>query len=205
LGLSGGIKALTGYQRNEPIEQTITKVYSAFNDAKTIPFIQKSLRSAREIFQYGGHSTVKLNERNFNLRFDNRREVTIEHETFSETKPFSHSTNSVQARLISSFGSGRYRVYSPISSTQCKGDAYLSLTRRMLVRVLRDEGYSLGRKEIARLMKELGLPCSLNFISKQKGKKPIFNSIPPTAKTLIYLKKFSGVLSGFDYHSLLRD
>ena len=206
LGLSGGIKALTGYQRNEPIELTIEKVNEAFNNSKIIPFLQKSLRSAKEIFQYGGHSTLKLSERNFNLKFDNRREVTIEHETFSETKPFIHSANSIQARLISSFGSGRYRVYSPISSTQCKGDAYLSLTKRMLVRVLRNGcSVNLERCEIARIMKEIGLSCSLNFISKQKDRSVIFYSIPQTKKTMECLMKFTVVYPFFDVNLLIRN
>ena len=205
LGLSGGIKALTGYQRNEPIEHTINKVYNAFNGSKTIPFMQKSLRSAKEIFQYGGHSTLKLSERNFNLKFDNRREVVFEQETFSETKPFIHSANAIQARLISSFGSGRYRVYSPISSTQCKGDAYLNLTKRMLVRVLRNM-YSphLKRREISRVMKEIGLPCTLNFVSKQKDRNAIFYSIPQTQKTMDCLRKFSVIYPSFNVDFLIR-
>jgi len=204
LGLSGGIKALTGYQRNESIEQTIEKVYNAFNDSKTIPFLQKSLRSAKEIFQFGGHSTLKLSERNFNLKYDNRREVTLEHDTFCETRPFIHSTNAIQARLISSFGSGRYRSYSPISSTQCKGDAYLSLTKRMLVRVLRQNSI-LKRIEIARLMKEIGLSCSLNFISKQKDRSAIFYSIPQTEKTQYFLRRFGVVYPSFDVNLLIRN
>jgi len=207
--LSGGIKALTGYQRHEPIEMTIEKVDKAFNNSKIIPFIQKSLRSAKEIFQYGGHSTLKLSERNFNLRFDNRREIVEDHGTYCTTKPFVHSNNSIQARLISKFGSGKYRSYSPISSTQCKGDAYLTLTRRMLVRFLRDDltqnlKLNLTRSEIARIMKEIGLSCSLNFISKQKNRKVIYNSIPPTEKTLIVLEKFNLLFPSFDKNLLLR-
>ena len=206
LGLSGGIKALTGYQRNEPLEVTIEKVYNAFTDSKTVPFIQKSLRSAKEIFQDGGHSTLKLSERNFNLKFDNRREITLEHDTFSETKPFIHSANAIQTRLISSFGSGRYRVYSPISSTQCKGDAYLSLLKRMLVRVLRNgDSPILKRYEIARIMKEIGLPCSLNFISKQKDRGVIFYSIPQTEKTMVCLRKFTVVYPFIDINLLIRN
>jgi len=139
LGLSGGIKALTGYQRHESLEQTIDKVNKSFNGSKQISFIQKSLRSAKEIFIDGGHSTLKLNERSFNLRFDNRREITVEKNGYHLTKPYLHKNNSVQNRLVSSLGSGRYRLYSPISSTQCKGDAYLDLTRRMLVRLLRND------------------------------------------------------------------
>jgi len=139
LGLSGGIKALTGYQINEPIEQTIDLVNKSFNGSKQIPFIQKSLRSAKEIFINGGHSTLNLSERNFNLKFDNRREITVDCHGYHQTKPYLHKNNSIQNRHVSSFGTSRYRVYSPVSSTQCKGDAYLDLTRRMLVRLLRTD------------------------------------------------------------------
>jgi len=193
---------------------TIEKVYNAFNDSKTVPFIQKSLRSAKEIFQYGGHSTLKLSERTFNLKYDNRREITLEHDTFSETKPFIHSANAIQARLISSFGSGRYRIYSPISSTQCKGDAYLSLLKRMLVRVLRNgdspilkngDSPILKRCEIARIMKEIGLPCSLNFISKQKDRVVIFYSIPQTEKTMECLRKFTVVYPFININLFIRN
>jgi len=201
LGLSGGIKALTGYQRNESIEQTIKKVFISINSTKTIPFIQKSLRSAKDIYQKGGHSTLKLSERNFNLKFDNRREIVEDHGTFCSTKPFVNSINSIQARLISSFGSGKYRVYSPISSTQCKGDAYLHLTRRMIVRLLRD---FLTRSEIRKIMKEIGLPCTLNFISKQKGRKVILNSVPMTEKTFECLKKLTLIYPEFKPEILIR-
>jgi len=139
LGLSGGIKALTGYQRHEPIEQTIDKVNKSFKGSKQITYLQKSLRSAKEIYIDGGHSTLKLNERSFSLRFDNRREITIEKNGYHQTKPYLHKNNSVRDRLVSGFGIGRYRIYSPISSTHCKGDAYLDLTRRMIVRLLRTD------------------------------------------------------------------
>jgi len=210
LGLSGGIKALTGYQRHEPIEQTIDKVNKSFNDSKQITFIQTSLRSAKEIYQLGGHSTLKLSERIFNLKFDNRREITRELNGYHQTKPFYDKTHSTQFRLISSFGNGRYRTYSPISSTQCKGDAYLSLTRRMIVRLLRSGDYlsdtrlSFSRGEISKVLLEIGLKTSLNFISKQKNKPVILNSIPLTLKTLACLDKLKVIFPFFNERILLR-
>ena len=123
------------------------------------------------------------------------------------TKPFIHSLNSTQNRMISSLGTGRYRKYSPISKTHCKGDAYLSLTRRMIVRLLRDEELiqlKLTRLDIFKILKEIGLKCSLNFISKQKGKLPIYNSIPSTQKTLLYLKNLKVIFPNFNPCFLLR-
>jgi len=208
LGLSGGIKALTGYQRHESIEQTIDKVNKSFNGSKQIAFIQTSLRSAKEIYLKGGHSTLILNERIFNLKFDNRREITDCKGTYHVSKPFIHCLNSTQNRLISSFGSGRFRKYSPISKTQCKGDAYLSLTRRMIVRLLRDKELiqlKLTRLDILKILKEIGLKSSLNFISKQKGKPPIFNSIPSTNKTLGCINKIKVIFPNFNFDFLLRN
>ena len=207
LGLSGGIKALTGYQRHESIEETIDKVNKSFNDSKQIAFIQTSLRSAKEIYQNGGHSTLKLEERLFNLKYDNRREITDCKGTFHITKPFVHCLNSSQNRLIASLGAGRYRKYSPISKTHCKGDAYLSLTRRMITRLLRDQDLiqiKLTRLDILRVLKEIGLKSSLNFISKQKGKLLIYNSIPSTEKTLVCLRKLNVLFPNLNPELLLR-
>jgi len=64
LGLSGGIKAMTGYQQSESMEELIPKIISYFNSpSKSLPFIQTSLRSAKDIYLGGGHTTLKLNER----------------------------------------------------------------------------------------------------------------------------------------------
>jgi len=209
LGLSGGIKALTGYQRHEPIEETIDKVNKSFNGSKQIAFIQTSLRSAKEIYQGQGHCTLKINERFFNLRYDNRREITQECKGYHQTKPFNDKTHSVQSRLIAGFGGIRYRIYSPVSSCQTKGDAYLSLTRRMVVRLLRTDNFfinhpQLSRLEIALILKKIGLRSSLNFISKQKNLSVILNSIPPTPKTLECLKNLQVLFPSFDYNILIR-
>jgi len=76
----------------------------------------------------------------------------------------------------------------------------------MLVRVLRtSHPLKLKRFEIARIMKKIGLPCSLNFISKQKDRCVIHNSIPQTEKTLEILKKFSVAYPFYDINILIRN
>jgi len=152
---------------------------------------------------------LKLTERVFNLKFDNRRVVVASGREYHETRPYLEKTSCIQARLISSFGTSRYSVYSPISSTQCKGDAYLSLTRRMLVRLLKNdskllETVEVTRVDIQKILKNIGLTCTLNFISKQKDKKFIYNSIPITQKTLKVLEDFTLVFPSFEKSMLLR-
>jgi len=129
--------------------------------------------------------------------------------TYHKTKPHLDKNSSLLTRKISSFGASRYSLYSPVSSTQCKGDAYLSLTKRMLVRLLKNDCCLLGltqvsRLEIQKILKELGLKCTLNFISKQQDKKFIFNSIPTTQKTLEVLEKWSVMFPSFDKRILIR-
>jgi len=184
----------------------IEKIHKSFNTTKQITFLQKSLRSAKEIFMTGGHSTQKLQERSFNLKFDNRREITNEKNGYFETKPFINTISASQNRLISSLGNRRFRLYNPVSSNQLSGDAYLNLTRRMIVRLLRNGqmGYSLSRLEVYKIMKQLSLPCTKNFISKQKDLFFIFNSIPKTEKTLEVLTRFSVIFPNFDINSLIR-
>lgn len=200
---------MTGYQRHEPIEQTIDKVNKSFKGSKQIAFIQTSLRSAKEIYQEKGHSTLKINERFFNLRYDNRREITVDCNGYHQTKPFKDKTHSIQSRLIAGFGGIRYRVYSPVSSSQLKGDAYLNLTRRMIVRLLRTDSFlfshtTLTRKEIYLVLKKIGLKTSLNFISKQKNLSVILNSIPSTPKTVECLKNLQVLFPSFDCNVLIR-
>ena len=207
--MSGGIKALSGYQRHEPIEQTIDTVNKSFNGSKQIAFIQTSLRSAKEIYQENGHSTLKINERFFNLRYDNRREITLDCKGYHQTKPFKDKTHSIQSRLIAGFGGNRYRVYSPVSSSQLKGDAYLNLTRRMVVRLLRTDSFLVShtaftRKDIYLVLKKIGLRTSLNFISKQKNLSVILNSIPSTPKTIECLKNLQLLFPSFDCNALIR-
>jgi len=208
--LSGGIKALSGYQKHEPIEQTIDIVNKSFKGSKQIAFIQTSLRSAKEIYQGQGHSTQKINERFFNLRYDNRREITNECTGYHQTNPFKDKSHSMQSRLIAGFGGMRYRIYSPVSSSHTRGDAYLNLTRRMVVRLLRTDNFLLdnnthfSRLEISKILKKIGLNTSLNFISKQKNLCVILNSIPSTPKTLECLKKFHVLFPFFDYNMLIR-
>ena len=62
----------------------------------------------------------------------------------------------------------------------------------------------LNRKEIQKIMHEIGLVCSLNFISKQKGLRVIFNSIPNTEKTKKILENFTVIFPNFDFKTLLR-
>lgn len=204
LGLSGGIKAMTGYQQSESVEELIPKIISFFNSpSKSLPFIQTSLRSAKDIYLGGGHTTLKLNERWFNLRYDNRREI-IRGDGYHSSRPF----DSIQKCLF-------FRGISVLSIKnkslgKVSGDAYVSLTKRMLVRICLSDPLTYGvkenltRGEILKIMRVIGVKTLPGFLSKQKGLPAHQNSLPSTKKVMDILLKFKCIFPDFPVELLLR-
>jgi len=71
--------------------------------------------------------------------------------------------------------------------------------------MLNEPGFhQLSRVEIQKILKKTGLDCSKNFISKQKGLRVIFNSIPNTPKTKKVLENFSVIFPNFSVVTLQR-
>jgi len=198
---------MTGYQRSESMDDVIPKFIKYFNtDSKSIPFIQVSLRSAKEIFLEGGHSTLKLNERWFNLRYDHRREIIPGDEGYHKSKPFSNKKEcSFYRDLADLLSKSRLKATGTL-----KGDAYLSLLKRMLVRICMNDPLTFGVKEelsrieIIRLMKVVGLKTLPNFLSKQKDFLPIYHSVPASPAVLKVLEKFKCVFPDFPEELILR-
>ena len=90
------------------------------------------------------------------------------------------------------------------------GDAYVSLTKRMLVRICLTEPLPFGvkenltRSEVLKIMSVLGVKTLPNFLSKQKGLLPQRNSLPPTKKVMEILLKFKCVFPDFPIEHLIR-
>ena len=106
-----------------------------------------SLRSPRSIFQKGGTVTPLLEERVFNMKFDNRRQIegytiskniNIKNEgLFYLSKPHRDIGSSLLYRKISVLGNARYNVFYPSSSSgTMNGRTYNVLLKRTLVRAL---------------------------------------------------------------------
>ena len=71
--------AATGFQRqklkNSELNELLTKTFNS--DEKVINFIRTSLRSALDVYKYGGHVTQTFTDQIFRLHYDNRRIITI--------------------------------------------------------------------------------------------------------------------------------
>jgi hypothetical protein len=78
IGLSGTITATTGFQHSR-LDRTFFE--STFIDviqnssSKVIEYIQTGLRSAKDVYDYGGHLIRTYKDRSFSLEYDNKRRV----------------------------------------------------------------------------------------------------------------------------------
>jgi len=198
---------MTGYQRSECMDDLIPKFIKYFNtESKSIPFIQVSLRSAKEIYLEGGHSTLKLNERWFNLRYDHRREIIPGGEGYHRSKPYKNKKEcSFYRDLADLLTKSKSR-----STGTLKGDAYLCLLKRMLVRICMNDPLSFGVKEkltrieIIRIMGAVGLKTLPNFLSKQRDLYPLYHSVPASPSVLKVMEKFKCIFPDFPEELLLR-
>ena len=210
LGLSGGIRAMTGYQNNQMVSELVEDVKRVFDDDKQVPFIQSSLRSAKDIILEGGHVCLKLEERIFNLKYDNRRLIKGYKDGFYSSIPHVNVNSCRLARSISSLSSNRYNKYYPLNLVKSDGRTYLSLTKRMLVRVLLNSSSflktdrSFERSEIVEIMGALGVKCLKDYVSKQRHAYPIPKSLPATDEIRSILKRFKDLFPSFDINYLLR-
>jgi len=90
------------------------------------------------------------------------------------------------------------------------GDAYVSLTKRMLVRICLSDPLSFGvkenltRGEVLKIMKVIGVNTLPNFLSKQKGLLPHYNSLPATKKVMGILLKFKCIFPDFPVDLIVR-
>lgn len=74
-----GIKATTGFQsrfyKSNELERIFLDVLSG--EWKSLEYVQHRLRSAKDIYNEGGHVTMEKKDQNYRLKFDNRRKVIV--------------------------------------------------------------------------------------------------------------------------------
>ena len=137
------------------------------------------------------------------MRYDNRREI-IHGDGYHSSKPFDSIQKCLFFRNLSLLGTKKNVVGKVL------GDAYVSLTKRMLVRICLSDPLTFGvkenltRGEILKIMKVIGVKTLPNFLSKQKGLSPQQNSLPSTKKVMEVLQKFKCIFPDFPVDLLLR-
>lgn len=215
LGLEGKIRAMTGYQVTIQSQELVEKVLDVMHGDKTLPFVQFSLRSAKDIYQKGGNVTAKLQEKVLNMKHDNRRNVTelseLNEGFFAISLPHESIISCKKFRLISSLGSKRFNVFYPSGSSKSTDNKnYLSLTKRMLVRALLNHpslfGFdnTLTRSEIVEFLAKYKIVCRKDFVTKQKSLVFVKNSLPSTTAVLKVLECIQQDHPAFDKTIFIR-
>jgi hypothetical protein len=77
MGIEGKMMAATGFQKQGYEKPELVNLFKSIlsSKEKLFEFSRKSLRSAKDIFDKGGHVTKVIKDQTFRLFFDNRREM----------------------------------------------------------------------------------------------------------------------------------
>lgn len=190
---------MTGYQQSQPHDVLVKLILDSFDTTKSIRFMQYSLRSGIDIFKKGGSLTQSLSEKNFNLAYDNRRSIieTNQYKTFFRTRPFNSLEQCQLARKISTLDKNKFSFLDHIKSDLINKTPFIKICIRMVIRALFQRNDILGlpitpkmnRIMCFNILQDLKVNVTLNYISQQKAKPFIPNSIPIVPDTTALINK----------------
>lgn len=171
---------------------------------KKIEYLQKSLRGGNEIYKKGGHVVMKYKERNFSLKYDNRRKVLDpqEGEHFLDTVPLNSIEDGAELRKLSKiFSQTAYNRNSSKSLRKSCKTVLETGIRSFLKDLLSEEPmYGLDEykhtfkdyNDIIKFIKEFGYSSisksSLSMIKKRKTVRKSVERTPETERFVDYVK-----------------
>lgn len=217
LSVDAKIKATTGFQARDYSMQEMETLFvdTLASEDKSLEYIQKSLRSAKDIYKKGGHVTALYKDQIFRLHYDNRRIIQIPEdlEVFDVTKNLLDSmpvkTKEVAGNLRSIGKMHKTVMYNKLT-TRLKGNEYKDYTDlaiRNFIKIIVNDSklfnldgglntyaeiidFIQGYKKNARVSK--------HSISKLKNRKFILKTVPRTEETLKFVEYVKSKFKSFD-------
>lgn len=225
LSKDANIKATTGFQSsNYTLKELEIMFKEALAGEKNLEYVQRSLRSAKEIFKYGGHVTATFTDHKFRLVFDNRRLIVDNGENFDVSKvlldsvPLKDITEAENLRYISKLH--RTRTYSKLNNSLSgnKYKDYIDLAIRNFVKGLLSDPvkYNLNKaklelksyNDIIKYIKDFDdkkvFKISKSSISNLKGRNMIFKTVPRTKDTERFVNYIKVKFPEFDDKSFFQ-
>jgi hypothetical protein len=221
-GIKGhSIKATTGFQTGNYTLEELDKLFkdTLKSEDKSLEFIQKSLRSALDIYREGGHVTPVYKDQIFRLLYDNRRLIIIPkgyENTFDfsnillDSNPAPNKEFSKTLRFLSNFyKQSIYNKGTSVSSGN-RYKTYIELAVRNFIKGLLSNPpkYNLyndwqSYSEIIEFVREFDskIKISKSSISHLKGRKMIFKNIPRTKETMEFIEYVKSKFPEFDEDS----
>ena len=158
---------------------------------KSLIFLQKQLRGAKDIYKKGGHVTMKYSDQVFRLLYDNKRFIVDSEDdsiTLLGSKPLStaddgrvlrtvsaYSKNSLYSRTVGSMS----KRYKNVEEIAIRNFVKALLVNELNLNVSEFDGYS----DIASYIQGYGYTLSVNYISQLK-RRGNFVKVPKTVESL---------------------
>ena len=211
MGIEGKMMAATGFQKHGYEKSELVNLFKGIlsSKEKLFEFSRKSLRSAKDIFDKGGHVTKVIKDQTFRLFFDNRRDVIfptklkrkIEHNlsgNILDSNPLRDVNHCKTLRFISKFP-----ITIPFNKnntnraqTKYKNDYELVVRNFIKAYYSKNEKFGLKGTEFRRV-KDLidfiygisstneikSLRISISSVSKLKNRKMIWKPVERTNTT----------------------
>jgi hypothetical protein len=213
LGETPKLAAATGFQRGGFEHNELRGIFKEILKTKDkfMEYTRHSLRSAKDIFNKGGHVTSIYKDQTFRLFFDNRREV-IEPEEFAASGSVDLSNKLLDSKPLLNVNScktlrffSKFPITVPYNKTNTNrtGSTYkssLEIGVRNFIKAVysTNEKFGLKGKEF-RYIHELisfiygfestkHIKISLNSVSKLKNRNIIMKPVPRSRKNVAFCK-----------------
>ena len=206
--LDGKISASTGFQSKGIRMEELDTIYrnTMSGEDRVIEFIQSSLRSAKDIYVYGGHVTKKFADRVFRMEFDNKRILNVPVDQASDQQDYSNTLlDSSPAQSVDVVGGLRFlgtvhrrTVYNKNlnSAGSSVYKSYVDLAIRNFVKgCIKDPpGYNLpvigSYSEIVDFVKSFKANSKISkaSISNLKNRKMVVKGVPKTKETVEFIE-----------------
>lgn len=207
MGVESDIIATTGFQRGGYDKNELIEIFknTIKNPEKVIEYTRKSLRSAKDIFDKGGHVTSVLKDQNFRLIHDNRREmihgITIKNvsdlsKKLLDSKPLIDMDHCKTLRFLSKFPFTLPYNKNNTNRAQSTYKSHIELGVRNFIKAYHSPTQKFGLQGnefkfakdlitfINGIVSDKVLRLSVNSISKLKNRRPIIKPVPPTPDNL---------------------
>ena len=222
LGIESKIIATTGFQHNiYPNRLDLIDVFSQiFNSQdKTVEYVQTRLRSAKDVYQKGGHVTMVYKDQRFRLHFDNKRVLDVpllqECGELLDSEPLKNISEGENLRFIGKLTKVKqYSRFSNISCNEIRYEEELDLAVINFVKGLVAEPpmFNLHRvglekyRDIILYLKEFQphLKLTENSIASLKKRSIQVKSVPKNKACEVFVNYIRKKFKTFDEESFFR-
>jgi hypothetical protein len=211
-GINSKIVATTGFQKGGYNDNELVEIFknTLKRSDKVFEYTRKTLRSAKDIFDKGGHVTPILKDQNFRLIHDNRREIIQNglvkgsvdlSNIILDSKPLLDMDHCKTLRFLSKFPFTAPYNKNNTNRAQTRYKTHIELGVRNFIKAYYSTNEKFGLKGnefkfstnliafINGIVSTKALKLSVSSISRLKSRKLIWRPVPPTPENITFCEK----------------